>query len=266
VLPVNPPLPLQSWELSGLNALAYERILLLNDPHPAEIALGYDYGYRILQPRDIPNVKMNPKRDNVVTIGAAFYYSLMAIESDYLIFLEKDFMADFTLGPEKFAQRIATAIEMLEKGAWIVRLRSRSQQGCDSFKDCGGVGADFKTTFSKNRRKNHWQFYCEDFEELMNAKELVAECVDEPKFRCHTSSESNWSLNAVIVKKDVMLKEKPRGGNGGFPHNSIADFGLSTWRKQDGMEVQMGDYDWYSMKVPICISVDGAFFHAEIDG
>ena len=40
---------------------------------------------------------MNPKHDNVVTIGAAFYYALEMLESEYVIFLEKDFMADTTL-------------------------------------------------------------------------------------------------------------------------------------------------------------------------
>lgn len=83
--------------------------------------------------------------------------------------------------------------------------------------------------------------------------------------RCHTSYDSNWSLNAVIVKKDVMLKETPKGP-GGASFGSIGAFGLKTYDAQDGMEVRMGDENWYRFKVPICISTDGAFFHAEIDG
>jgi hypothetical protein len=101
-----------SWDRSGLLDLAHERMLLLNSPHPAELAVGYDYGFRVVQPRDIPGVKMNPSRDNVVTIGAAFYYSLTLVESDYIIFLEKDFMADYTLGKEGFARQIAAAIQV----------------------------------------------------------------------------------------------------------------------------------------------------------
>jgi hypothetical protein len=72
---------------------------------------------------------------------------------------------------------------MLEEGAWIVRMRSRSQQGCDSFKDCGKGNPDWQTTNLKNRRKNHWQFYCDGFEDLPGAKDIVAECLDEPSFR-----------------------------------------------------------------------------------
>jgi hypothetical protein len=67
------------------------------------------------------------------------------------------------------------------------------------------------------------------------------------------------------VKKDVMLKETPKGP-GGASFGSIGAFGLKTYDAQDGMEVRMGDENWYRFKVPICISTDGAFFHAEIDG
>jgi hypothetical protein len=259
-----------SWDKSGLLDLAHEKLMILNQPHPAELGLAYDYGFKVLQPKDISDVKLNPKYDNVVTIGAAFYYALREVESDYVVFLEKDFMADYTMGKERFAKAIAEGVQLLEEGAWIVRLRSKSQQGCDSFKGCGKGKIDFDTTFTKNRRINHWQFYCDDYDKH---PEYVAQClegdVSDPEdrgWRCHTSYDSNWSLNAVIVKKSVMMKQKPVGGRGSFPSSSLADFGLSTFNKQDGMEVRLGDDDWYSYKIPICFSVNGAFFHAEIDG
>lgn len=36
-------------------------------------------------------------KDNVLTIGAAFYYALQMISSEYLLFLENDFKMDVEL-------------------------------------------------------------------------------------------------------------------------------------------------------------------------
>jgi len=88
-----------------------------------------------------------------------------------------------------------------------------------------------------NRRKNHWSYYCDNFEGL----DGVSECITTPgpKYRCHTSYNSNWSLNAVIVKREVMLHGKPtkKDGSFGWPKESIANYGLSTFDRQDGFEV-----------------------------
>ena len=208
---------------------------------------------------------MNPKRKNVITIGAAFYYAMEMMSSDYIIFLEKDFMADFTIGKKAFMREVLAGIRLLEEGAWIIRLRSRSQQGCDSFKDCGR-GANWSATSGANRRKNHWTFYCDEFSSLPNAKQIIAQCIDEPKLRCHTSHDSNWSLNAVMVKRDVMLNGVPKGGAKPFPHGTLAKFGLSTFDNQAGFEGKMITHDWGQYKIPICFSVGGIFYHAEVDG
>ena len=40
-----------SWESSGLLDVSSERLLLLNDPHPGEVALGLDYDFRVVQPK-----------------------------------------------------------------------------------------------------------------------------------------------------------------------------------------------------------------------
>ena len=114
---------MNSWEKSGLLDVVDERVLILNGDNAAELALGLDYDFKILRPKDIPNVKMNPKYDNVVTIGAAFYYAMQEMTSDYIIFLEKDFMADYTLGKEHFMKELLAGVSLLEKGAWIIRLR-----------------------------------------------------------------------------------------------------------------------------------------------
>ena len=240
-------------------------MLILNGDSPAELALGLDYGFKILRPKDIPNVKMNPKYHNVVTIGAAFYYAMEQMTSDYIIFLEKDFMADYTMGKEAFIKELLGGVTLLESGAWIIRLRSRTQQGCDSFKICG-KGANWAATNGNARKKNHWSFYCDNFFTLPNAQNMIAQCIDEPKFRCHTSFDTNWSLNAVMVKRSVMLEDEPKGGRDKFPQKTLAAFGLSTYDAQDGFERLMIERDWGQYKVPVCISVGGVFYHAEVDG
>ena len=121
----------------------------------------------------------------------------------------------------------------------------------------------------RERRKNHWSFYCENYMNLPNAENMIAQCVEEPEYRCHTSFDTNWSLNAVMVKRSTMLEDKPKGGGavfGGGAGMSLAEFGLSTFDDQAGFEGRMVSEDWGQYKIPVCISVEGIFYHAEVDG
>ena len=116
---------MNSWEKSGLLDVVDERVLILNGENPAELALGLDYDFKILRPDDIPNVKMNPKYDNVVTIGAAFYYAMQLMTSDYIIFLEKDFMADYTVGKEHFMREVSGRNSRSERAETLLLTPSR---------------------------------------------------------------------------------------------------------------------------------------------
>ena len=98
----------------------------------------------------------------------------------------------------------------------------------------------------------------------------VAECISKPgglEYRCHTSFDSNWSLNAIIVKRETMLEGKPvkADGSSEWPEGTIANYGLKTYDRQDGFESDLINF-WGDYKVPICISVRGNFLHAELDG
>ena len=73
-------------------------------------------------------------------------------------------------------------------------------------------------------------------------------------------------IKGAIVSQACEVQLNPVRIQRPFPTPSIADFGLSTYDAQDGMEMRMGEDDWYSYKIPICMSVEGSFFHAEIDG
>jgi hypothetical protein len=139
-----------SWDASHLLAITAENLIILNDPLPSEIAIAKAFNFDVVQPNDIPNAVMNG--ENRLTIATAFYYSLNLLASEYVLFLEKDFAADASIGSEEFMEAILTGIYLLSIDAtWFVRLRSQAQQGCDSFKSCG-TGANWKSSRSKDRR------------------------------------------------------------------------------------------------------------------
>lgn len=98
---------------------------------------------------------------------------------------------------------------------------------------------------------------------------MIAQCTTSPSYRCHTSYDTNWSLNAVMVHRETMLKSIPKGGSqvfGGGKGWSLAEYGLSTFNDQAGFESRMIQDDWGQYGIPVCISVGGIFYHAEIDG
>ena len=249
---------LTTWDSSGLLDLVTEKKVLMNAPSPTNLAIAADYKFEIIQPRDIPDVKVS--KPNVMTIGAAFYYALtyaMSSDSEYLLFLEDDFKMNTDLSREDIAAQLIAAAGMLERDVPIVRLQSRKAKGCGTFKACGHA---FRPT-GKDRNRNWYSFYCKDHKQTGN---LVQDCFDEPSFRCFTSWESNWSLNAVLVKKSSILNKQYNTGKDGW--KTIPEIGLQNWKDQAGFESQMGfGYKWMNWRVPVCISYEGMFIHYEIE-
>ena len=47
---------------------------------------------------------------------------------------------------------------------------------------------------------------------------------------------------------------------------TLADYGRTHAKAQDGFEVGLLNDDWGELKVPICIGYDGFLLHEEIDG
>jgi hypothetical protein len=251
---------MRTWNKTGFLDMMNEKIVILNDPYVEEIAMSLHHGFNILEPRNIPNVKMT--KPNIVTIGAAFYYALKAIESEYIIFLEKDFKMDITLTEEQIKTQLITAAGMLDRGAEVIRLMSRKYQGCGTFKDCEHGGIKLKSEEMIERKRNWYSFYCKDKKDTENS---VSDCTSYPLplYRCFTSYDSNWSLNAVMVKKSTMLNKKYKSVNG---LKSIAEIGLQNWQNQDGFEtVMIYTHKWGHWKVPICISYEGLFIHEQIE-
>ena len=263
---------MQSWRRSGLLQLTAEKIAILNDPLPIDVAIAQRHGFQVFEPNKMPGVRMAKK--NVITIGTAFFHGLAMSKSDYVLFLEKDFKIDTTLAFEEIKKELLAAIWLLEKGIPIVRLRSRKEQGCGTFRECqnGANKPNWVGETTMKRRRNWWSFYCDRTEIEPNIRKVganlddrMADCLDSPNFRCFTSWDSNWSLNAVIVRRDAMLRQTFKFRNG-KPFGTIANYGRNMWEQQEAFEVGLLHDDWGELQVPLCISYNGIFVHEEIDG
>lgn len=268
----------KSWRESGLLDLASEKIALINDPMPVETAIALKHGFQVVEPRQLPKpVAFN--QPNVVTIGVAFYHTLRLAKADYVLFLEKDFKMDPEVGLQELKEQLLGSIWMLERGVPIIRLRSRKEMGCGTFRECKNDAnkPDWNADTTKKRRRNWWSFFCEEGGKASARKAgveigtRVQECMRRPKLRCFTSWDSNWTLNAVLVDRRAMLERKFKyskyGPQKGEVFGTLADFGNKQSKRQDGFEVGLLESaDWGDLKVPLCLSYDGIFLHEEVDG
>ena len=57
---------------------------------------------------------------------------------------------------------------------------------------------------------------------------MVAQCLDVPKYRCHTSYDTNWSLNAVMVKRSTMLNGEVRGSVSQASNSDLVSNAMNT--------------------------------------
>ena len=130
-----------------------------------------------------------------------------------------------------------------------------------------------------NRLRNWFAFYCSDRKDTVG---LVEDCLGEsssqsltavassdhgsnttPYYRCFSSTETNWSLNAAMYKKSSMLNKRYKTKSG---MKTIAEIGLSHAHQQDGFESYMIYVSkWMDWRIPVCISYNGMFIHEEIE-
>ena len=189
-----------------------------------ELALASMYGFVVRQPSEISGAKM--RKPNVITIGQALFHGLRELRSDHVLFLEKDFALVESVPKPKLHAELLGASAMLLSHASVVYLRSRTEQGCDSFAPCGRPfvprGGSWAT------RNNWWNFYCSSFHRPGRVADCLARSSDvtragtgdsstprslsgdaeSPGFRCHTSEDANWSLNAAMLNRTAVL-ERP---------------------------------------------------------
>ena len=307
---------MRTWNASSLLSLSSDRIALLNAPYPQDLAIAAEHGFRIVEPSEIPNALVS--KPNVLTIGAAFYYALKQARNEYVLFLENDFRVDPSLSLADLRLELVAAMGLLDAGAELVRLQSRSQQGCGTFKSCDHGGIHLQADNALERRRNWFAFYCPmDTTHHQGLGDHVSVCLrhGQPpasasasssstprgqgqgqgqgqgrglEFRCFTSWDSNWSLNAVLVKRSSMLNKKyplgagageraagaggarrgraQQGGASRGAFKSIADIGLEQYENNDGFETVMSySVRWMRWRVPLCLSYRGVFQHVEVE-
>jgi hypothetical protein len=290
---------MKSWKQSGLLDMAQERHAILNDPLPQELVIAAEHGFSIHQPKDFASLGrldtgslVQMSKPNVVTIGAAFGASMNLCTSKYVLFLEKDFKIDIELTKDEIHAQLIGAAGMLERGHDIIRLLSRKGKGCGTFKECGH-GWHPSPLNNVDRKRNWYSFYCpgyvgsdpyvkdclgavsktcdaarEQHEKKPSIGNMHAsECVSSvPRYRCFTSWDSNWSVNAILVKRETMLNKRYMNSVTGKEVGPLAALGKSFWQKNDGFESSMANgIQWMNWKVPMCISFDGLFLHEEIE-
>lgn len=183
----------------------------------------------------------------------------MKAKSDYILFLENDFKMDVSLSRETIQRELIAGIAMLDSGAQVVRLQSRKYKGCGTHKDCDHSGIHLQSSHPGDRLRNWFAFYCKG---RPGSEPFVDDCLDSPEYRCFTSWDSNWTLNAVLVKKSSIINKLYKTSQG---MKSIATIAKESSDKQDAFETAMINLNWMSWRVPICLSYNGIFIHEEIE-
>ncbi len=50
---------MRTWKESGLLDMVHEKIIILNDPIPEEYAIALEFGFKIIEPKDVPDGKVS---------------------------------------------------------------------------------------------------------------------------------------------------------------------------------------------------------------
>ena len=210
---------------------------MLSSAAKEELRMAAHFDFHIVEPDNIPGFsRTKTSKPNVFTIGAAFYYGLQIAQSEYVLFLENDFKIDTSLSRTDIMLELFAAAALLRGGAEVVRLLSRKSMGCGTFHNCDHKSIHLNATDPTKRLRNWFSFYCRNQNQLGTSNQLVHDCFEKPNFRCFTSWDSNWSLNAVMIKKSSMLTKRYPTAHG---MKTIAEIGLSHYRVQDGFEMDM---------------------------
>ena len=258
-----------SWHDGGLLALAAERVLIANDPLPIERLLARAFGFELVEPRQFGK-RAKLVKPNVATIGTAFGWAMRRLRATFVLFLEKDFRLVPT-PVETLHRELSSSAALLARGASVVYLRSRTDQGCGSFPGCGQV-TFFAHGNAWQRKSNWWTFYCADRQRPGLTPRRLQDCVHLPatpeareaRFRCYTSEDANWSLNAAMIHRRRALLKK--FGTRNASRVTLSQMGTRSWSRQDEFEDAMINSDWGLWKVPLCLSYHGLFAHEEVDG
>lgn len=201
---------LQSWARSGLLGMVDEAVAILSQASAVEVAMCESFGVRVVQPRHMSIPEAHKRKRNLLTLGSAFYHGLRLARNDHVLFLESDFEMDPEASLGHVHEQLLGAVGLLDRGASLVRLSSRKNMGAHSFPHCAEqplvVSSDPSDVLL--RKRNWFRFYCPTERVKENGHSLddhVSSCLTLPvggsQFKCFTSRDSGWSLNACMVRK-----------------------------------------------------------------
>lgn len=244
---------MRSWYSSGLLTICFERMLIASRATELEYRLANMYNFSLVEPR---HTRMKVTRSNVATIGVSFAYGMTHMKSRFVLVLEKDFALAPTFS-RHIQDELVGAMTQLVRGALVVYLRSRMDQGCGSFQGCEISPVHTRGSMWL-RKDNWWKFYCNGTHDYGRSSACLQS--QNVLFKCYTSEDANWSLNAAMVLRKRILRHKV--GNGMTLHQMAQ----LEWNHQHGFENYMMQNDWGRWKVPLCLSYYGLFTHSEIDG
>ena len=256
-----------SWAESGLLSLVDERLIVLSEPLPAEVAVATRYGFDIRTPAGL----LGPAAAKVLSTGATFAAALNATTAKYVLFLERHHAVAAGASREALADELVAAALLLNRGAAFVRLRSAVDQRC---KCDAKVAPKFDSEASLAvRGTNWWSFYCDVGDEA--PPENVGTCVklhgaaglpprenDPLEFKCFSSADSDWSLDAVVVDRANIQNARYTYPTEQWYGRFKTPTTLAEFAAQDP---QRGISDkWDQLHVPICLSTRGLFARVEV--
>ena len=254
-------LSLASWLASGLLDVVDERVAILSEPLPAEVALATRYGFDVRTPASL-GLKGS------LLPGATFAAAMRATAATYVLYLERHHSVAPGASREGLVDELAASALLLNRGAAFVRLRSSLDEACK----CEGLKRVDWSSAAFSRGNNWWALHCpggddapashaETCLESYGAAAARAGGFDPLRFRCFTSEDSAWSLDAVLVDRNRTLRE---------PWQFPSPYAWGAFREPTTLAAYAATdpsgSEWGSLKVPLCLSTRGLFARREVDG
>lgn len=243
---------MESWRRGGLLDIVDERMLFINSPTDEDYAIAKEYDF---------DVYTTEERNGNIMAGPSLGYLAGNSSSDYILFMEKDFV--LSADRDTTTREMYTAVQHLARGVDVYRLRGKSDWPAEGMPDCC-IKADPPTCPYNSQWKSggyfsdhmNWLFIFCDPNILDSANGRVAQCTSEPNAPtsyCFTSGETNWSNNPVLFPTKWF-------------NERLKDVAFKDWERNNMFEFNVM-MEWLAWRPPakVCVSLQGIFTHFEID-
>ena len=246
---------MESWRRGGLLDLVDERMLFINSPSEEDLNIAREYDF---------DVYTTGEHEGNIMAGPALAYLVGNSTSDYILFMEKDFV--LSADRETTMREMYTGIQHLARGVDLYRLRGKTDWPAEGMPNCceePPPGAKPNCPYSSSWKSGgyfsdhmNWLYIFCDPNILDSSNGRVAKCTSEPSAPdsyCFTSGESNWSNNPALFGRDWFL-------------DKMSGVAFQDWEQNNMFEFN-AMMSWLSWRPPakICLSLQGLFTHVEVD-